>query len=393
MRHVGNNKMKNILLTVFIATTVSMYANDGGIAIIGGAFHPVNIANVSMDYERLNITCRKSYFKIEAYIELYNHDGVTRPLLGFEFYEGNLSHWGNYNLHDNVNQFILLVNGRPQRFEYGVQDRADEIRLIHTLVYRPELNPGKNMVYHKLQLPYGFGSMEGVVSYLLETSSRWKDGNIKNLEIFIRTEFSTILLIKEYPGYNTFYISSFDTIGESKLYQKYTHEPGGGHSNVDHEYYSLMPNGYLYKHIENFVPNRNIQFQLLDFLGMEMYIQYDDPPYNWFPCDNPYIMIHDWKRYIENPNFTRYRWGDSWRDDPWRPSENMLEELSTEQLRILRNTLYAIRGYVFNDVFLRDYFNRQYWYFPNPNIALNSIVLSAAEHRILRYILAEENRR
>ena len=371
-----------------------MYANDGGIAIVGGTLHPVNIANVSMEYERLNITCKESYFEIEAYIELYNHDRTaTRPLLGFEFSKnGTLSGLGAFN----YNQYILLVNNEPQRFEYGEQ-RIERL-LIHTLAYQPELKPGKNTVYHKHQLPYGFGGLQGVVSYLLETSSRWKDGIIKNLEIFIRTDFNTILRFKEYTKYahyNFNYVVSFDTIGESKLYKEENEETRGRWEVVDYQYYSLTPNGYLYKRIENFVPNRNINFQLLSFLGMEQYSQSecDDPPYQWGPCDNPYIMIYDWKRYIEDSNFNRYRWGDSWRDSPWRPSENMLKELSVEQLRILRNTLYAIRGYVFNDRFLRDYFNKQYWYFPNPNIAQNNIVFDAAEQRILGYITAEENRR
>ena len=381
--------MKNIVSVILIFIAISAHANDGGIEVVGGALHPVNIANVSMEYERLIITCKESYFEVEAYIELYNHDrAAIRPLLGFEFLkDGMLSDPDSFNF----NQYVLFVNNEPQRFEYGEQ--RNERLLIRTLVYQPELNPGKNTIYHKHQLPYGGGSMDGVVSYLLQTSSRWKDGIIKNLEIFIKTEFNTILKFEEYTkyaqsiAYDFNYVVSFDTIGESKLFRKDNEETRGSRETEDYEWYSLTPNGYLYKHIENFVPNRNIDFQLLNFLGMEMYTIYIDPPYDW-PRENSYITIYDWKRYIENPNFRRYRWGDY-----WRPSENMLKELSTEQLRILRNTLYAIRGYVFNDSFLQEYFNRQYWYFPNPNIAMSDIILDAAENRILRYIIAEERRR
>jgi hypothetical protein len=377
--------MKKHLFFIFIIITIPIYANDGGIEIVGGALYPVNITNVSMEYERLIITCKERYFEVEAYIDLYNHDSTAiRPLLGFEFFKGMLSR-GDGPI--NTNQYILFVNNIQQRFEYGIQENERE---IHTLVYQPVLNPGKNTVYHKHQLPYGFGSSQGVVSYLLETSSRWKDGIIKNLEIYIRTEFNTILLFEKTGSSFDRMVLSFDTMGESKSFNHgmslHQFDEGG------HEYYSLTPDGYLYKHIENFVPNRNISFQLLDFLGMEMYIGYNDPPYYW-PRENSYITIYDWKRYIENPAFNRYRWGDFWRDDIWRPSENMLEELSTEQLRILRNTLYAIRGYVFNDSFLQDYFNRQYWYFPNPNIAMSDIIFDTAENRILQYIIAEERRR
>jgi hypothetical protein len=377
------NKLKNIGLVMLIFIAISAHANDGGIEVVGGALHPVNIANVSMEYERLIITCKESYFEVEAYIELYNHDSaVIRPLLGFEFHNGGtLSGPGNFNF----NQYVLFVNNEPQRFEYGEQRNG--ALLIRTLVYQPELNPGKNTIYHKHQLPYGFGGAQGVVSYLLETSSRWKDGIIKNLEIFIRAEFNTILFFQKIRSSFDGMVLSFDTMGEGKSLNH-----GMRFDEDGDEYYSLTPNGYLYKHIENFVPNKNISFQLLDFLGMEMYINYNDPPYDW-RRENSYITIYDWKRYIENPAFNRYRWGDSWRQDIWRPSENMLEELSTEQLRILRNTLYAIRGYVFNDSFLQEYFNRQYWYFPNPNIAMSDIIFDAAENIILQFIIAEERRR
>lgn len=370
---------KHLFLIIFIIT-IPLYANDGGVEVIGGALHPVNIANVSMDYERLIITCKESYFEIEAYIELYNHDRrAIKPLLGFEFYQGILSYWDSITLRNQISKYALLVNGKPQKFEYGV--REDGPDRIHTLVFQPELNTGKNTVYHKFQMPYGGGSLQGGVYYILETSSRWKDGIIKNLEIFIRTEESAIVFFNKRPSSTQ--ILSFNTIGESKLLNQGItpfYESG-------HEYYSLTPNGYLYKKIENFVPNVNISFQLLDFLGMDLYIGYDDPPYKW-ERENAYITIFDWKRYIEDPEFHRYRW---YKD--WHPSEKMLEELTVEQLRILRNTLYAIRGYIFNDKFLQDYFNRQYWYFPNPNIAMSDIILSGAERKILEYIIAEENKR
>jgi hypothetical protein len=59
-------------------------------------------------------------------------------------------------------------------------------------------------------LPYGFGSSSGSVGYILTTGVRWKNGIIKRIEIFIRSEFSTMLNFEE----NGFL--SFETIGESK---------------------------------------------------------------------------------------------------------------------------------------------------------------------------------
>ncbi|MDR1288078.1 MAG: YARHG domain-containing protein [Treponema sp.] len=376
--------MKKILLVIFITSTI-VYANDGGIAIAGGALHPVNITNITMEYERLNITCKENYFEIEAYIELYNHDSASvQPLLGFEFYEGMLSHYDSYRLDENINRFVLHVNNVRQKFEYRIRDE------MHTLVFQPVLNPGNNTVFHKFHLPYGFGSANGIVSYILKTSSRWKDGIIRDIEIYIRTERNIMLCFEEWNMSTRRYVRTFQTMGESKLFRNITTPPSG--SGIFHyEYYSLTPNGYLYKNIKNFIPDRDIKFQTTEFTGMPQYQdgRYDDPPYRW-PNANPFILLYDWKKYIENNEYRRYFAGGGYF---FVPSDEMLESLNSEQLRILRNSLYAIYGYVFNDIFLQEYFNRQYWYFPNPNINMSNIIFDDAEKRILEYIFVEERKR
>jgi hypothetical protein len=378
--------MKKMFLFIFISFSVSVFANDGGVAMIGGTLVPMNITTVSMDYERLYITLKKDYFEIEAYIELNNHENKKiNPLLGFEFHEGWIMNSNRFWESYKFNQFILQVNGEAQKFEYKVRDENTRYP-IHTLVYNPGLNPGKNIVYHKFKMPYGFGSSQGSVGYILETSSRWKDGKIKNLEVFIRTEFNTTIQFEEQHSANYEVknnISSFDTIGQSKLYNKFSHDIGGGHGISENEYYSLTQNGYLYKNLRNFIPDKNIGFQVLDWYSIGQY---------GMTFDNELTTIHDWTRYMES-NTRSGRWYFTRGDENWIPSERMLEEYSIEELRLLRNALYAIRGYVFNDNNLNVYFNKQYWYFPNPNIEINQIILSKEEQRILQYIIAEERRR
>jgi hypothetical protein len=375
--------MRKTFLLIFISFSVSVFANDVGFALVGFTLVPMNITTVSMEYERLYITLKKDYFEVEAYIELNNHENKkTNPMLGFEFDEGWIlssdQFWESYKF----NQFILKVNGEAQKFEYKV--RVENIQYpIHTLVYNPGLNPGKNIVYHKFKMPYDFG---GRIGYILETSSRWKDGKIKNLEIYIRTEFNTTLRFREIHSANYEVrnnIFSFDTIGLSKLYNKFSDDHGGSHGIDEYEYYSLTQNGYLYKNIRNFIPDKNIGFQVLDWYSIGQH---------GMTFDNELTTIHDWTRYMES-NTRTDRWYFTRGDENWIPSERMLEGYSIEELRLLRNALYAIRGYVFNDNNLNVYFNKQYWYFPNPNIEINQIIFSKEEQRILQYIIAEERRR
>jgi len=115
-------------IIILIIISASIHANDGGVAIVGGEIYPVNITNVSMEYERLNITCKEKYFEIEVYIELFSHEkNVITPLLGFEFAEG--MHFSEENI-EKFKEYILLVNSEPQKFEYGKQQNG--LPTIHT---------------------------------------------------------------------------------------------------------------------------------------------------------------------------------------------------------------------------------------------------------------------
>lgn len=65
-----------------------------------------------------------------------------------------------------------------------------------------------------------------------------------------------------------------------------------------------------------------------------------------------------------------------------------LEYLRDEQLRILRNTIYASHGYVFKDEELQDVFNSCYWYSINPDFS--EAEFSALEKKYLEAIKTEE---
>jgi len=362
--------MKKIWFIVCIVCVQSLYANDGGVALLGGTLYPVDIDTVSMEYERLVITLKEGHFEIEAYIELYNHEPSSiEPLLGFEFYGANpFASWSYpYQIiEERTRQFALAVNDVEQQFEYKKRTEGEEANMvnIHTLVYKPQLNPGTNIVYHKHHLPYGSFAVVRYVSYILRTSSRWQGGIIKNMEIIIQSERNLMVQIMNDSFYR-WTTGYFDTVGQSRRLER-------SRGSSDDEYI-LTPNGYLYKTMRNFIPDKNIYFQIISW--------YNRGSYGW------YHTIYDWTCYIEN-NFLNGRW-----QSDTMPSEKMLEDVSLADLRIFRNTLYAMRGYIFNDSALNEHFNEQFWYFPDPSVTLNDIVFSDAEQQILHYIIAEENRR
>ena len=49
-------------------------------------------------------------------------------------------------------------------------------------------------------------------------------------------------------------------------------------------------------------------------------------------------------------------------------TEEMVNGLFVEDLRVLRNEIYARRGRIFKDKELQKYFEAQAWYRPNPDL-------------------------
>lgn len=70
-----------------------------------------------------------------------------------------------------------------------------------------------------------------------------------------------------------------------------------------------------------------------------------------------------------------------------------LTTLSYDDLRLLRNEMFARNGYLFNDGFLRGYFNRFKWYMPIFYVDTFKIVLNSEERELVNKILAEESKR
>lgn len=70
-----------------------------------------------------------------------------------------------------------------------------------------------------------------------------------------------------------------------------------------------------------------------------------------------------------------------------------LDRLSYEQLRLLRNEVFAKNGYLFNDGFLRGYFNKYKWYKPIFDVDSFKIVLNDRERKLVSDLIREEKKR
>ena len=68
------------------------------------------------------------------------------------------------------------------------------------------------------------------------------------------------------------------------------------------------------------------------------------------------------------------------------------DNYSKEDLKIVRNTIYAQKGYVFKNQELRDYFSQFEWYMPDPNLTMEQIELTEREKILVNKIIERERK-
>ncbi|MCB1023976.1 MAG: YARHG domain-containing protein, partial [Acidobacteria bacterium] len=67
-----------------------------------------------------------------------------------------------------------------------------------------------------------------------------------------------------------------------------------------------------------------------------------------------------------------------------------LKTFSDDELKIIRNFAYAIRGYAFKSPLLTAFYSQFFWYKPDPQLKMEDIKLSAKETEFLKKVAAAE---
>lgn len=101
------------------------------------------------------------------------------------------------------------------------------------------------------------------------------------------------------------------------------------------------------------------------------------------------------KAYYDLPHLKEfYEWQNMEYSQPFDFSyPEDLSSLTYEELRLLRNEVFARNGYLFTDGFLRGYFNRYKWYMPVFDVDTFNVVLNQEEKQLIDAISVEESKR
>lgn len=296
---------RKIILLLIIQVGV-LYANDTAIEGAGGSLTiKESETNISIQNEILNVDMFDDHYQISVQYDFKNNGVEKKLMTGFPEYK-----FGTQEYKPIKNFHMQYISGEKIPSSYiKVNEQINPAMEITGWYVKEVIFKAKSITTVKLEYEsdYGIAGFYQLVSYLLGTGKTWAK-DISNLHIRIN-------------NHANFWINNV-----------------GIRDDIPYEYKYIADNIYEI-HIRTYEPK----------IDDELSITFSDFPKFEDPMDNIDYGYFLFKERTINKKWLRF--------------------LSLSQLRLLRNTIYAYRGYSFKSDFLRQYFNNTDWYKPNKNFS------------------------
>ncbi|MCR5679739.1 MAG: YARHG domain-containing protein [Prevotella sp.] len=377
---------KRLLLT-FAAMMLmgGLSANDGVYYVSGNQLVSVEETDIAVAKEILTIEIGDDQFaRVNVYYEFYNPGPAKTLTMGFEAmlpYEGSVCELNPKGVHPYIHDFTATINGKSTPYSTGVVAKRDSVptdmrplnmRKWHfgpgdgfqeedgntywdmnesfltngtdtidfascAYYFKARFKEGKNIVVHSYRYRMSASvNYNYAIPYLLTPATRWANHQIDDFTLHITAPKG----IRHFMLYNDGFLAApFQLVsGKGKMRPRERVEEDFNRSDMLEVY---MYNGTLEWKSRNFRPEHELFVFSGNFYGDAGGIGYDN---------NSFFQVDD--------SLYQAFYG--------KPAKNDKEKTDLEK-RIRRNLPYAARGYVFNDKNLRAFFEKQWWYTPDPN--------------------------
>ncbi len=373
--------MKKLFLIIVVCLfgMVSFsFANDGVFYVKGNTLIPLQETQIELKKEILKFHIRDfEWMDVDVDFTFYNPGEAKTVTVGFVTPPASGDIDENEENHPQIKDFTVNVNGKNLKYEMKRMNetsfQSDKLKIDeYDFVYyfSVTFKKGTNKILHTYRFRGGSSvEMQRDFDYQITTGKRWANKQIDDFELQI------------HPDRGIFFIPlSFKEDGTPANWKI---NGTGSFSKAQRLFDAEKPNiklvqirdGYLSLNEKNFKPDRDIM------IG----------EYNWNMGWHKYLCKDGKKCYEPKEvglNLFAYF--------TVNPSEYIdvanLAELNKNELKIIRNFSYAIRGYDFKTNMLRDFYSQFFWYKPDPSLKMTDIILSENEENFVKKVLEAENK-
>ena len=359
------------MTAILLVICLSIKANDGTYLSRGSIIYPINETKISLVKEILSFSCADRVSQVNIYFEFNNPEQTERKvLIGFQapYPGGDLQYRSRFTSKTQISNFKILKDGEILPFKLKAA-KCEDCELkdtsefvvdetfsgIYVYLFEVSFKPGINIINHSYDFPASNRVMRNeFYNYILKTGSKLANGSINDLTVQIDMGKNSYFYVSDvFP--NT---AKWTIIGSGLVTNKYF---------TDYKYSSRMVrilSGKLEITIKNFKLAENLEFGNMN--------------------DNSFIIYQlDTNRLAKNIFNAMYSLKTNFKYNPEFT-------YNKEDLRILRNYVYAQHGYTFKSKDLQSYCSQFGWYLPDPNLALDKIRLTDKEKKFIDEIINKE---
>jgi hypothetical protein len=349
---------------LIIIWTFSVFGNDGVYLTRGSVIYPTQETKILLEKEILSFTIRDRIAYVDIQFEFNNPENKERKLLiGFQAPSaaGDVSD-STSNL-NQISNFTIIQDNKILPYKIKAAECEDcELKdpsVFHFSQFEPGIfvflfeitfKPGLNRINQSYSFPASNNvSFDQFYNYILTTGSKWANKTIKDLTININIGQNKYFYVKDIFGSN----AEWSIVGTGKVTnEKFDY--------IDNDSCRMVRtiSGKLQIHVNNFKPIKNIEFGIVSRYSLT-----------------------SWPIYYE-----KIRQGEI----VALGNLSLEGDYTKEELRLLRNTIYAQYGYDFKSPDLKEYFFQFGWYMPDPNLKMKDIKLTEKEKEYIDKILKKE---
>ncbi len=347
--------------------------NDTALQGKGDHLVPLKETDIEIHREVLNMQLQGRDMLVDVHFEFYNPGDTTMMEVGFvtpPVSEGSHALKGEGS---PIEDFRVIANGEEldhevqklgeSEFDAGLGKQHTDFDFVHH--FEMQFLPGLNVVKHSYRYGGSRGSTGGDgYPYRLTTAKNWGNGSIGDFSLNLDM------------GQGLFYVTpNFEEGTEGSGWKVI----GKGRTEMTDRNYSELKvytgkNAYLSFQKKNFVPERDLSITHRAFFTTAQQL-------------GPILPLDHEGNGQKDDLFK-----DMWRiiarrgRSPEKKMEELRKNYDASQLRILRNSFFAFRGYDFKDDDLQENYEQYFWYIPDPNVEPSLHILSPKEREWVKRI-------